>query len=99
MKENPNLWEQICIVLYSMKEQGISALLAGGMAILRSLYNAGGWKKTFLDGLMCAMFAWFIKDILLLFSINHQFAYLASVFIGYVGIEPVSKLLIRKNRS
>lgn len=56
-------------------------------------------EKTFLDGLMCAMFAWFIKDILLLFSINHQFSYLASVFIGYVGIEPVSKLLIRKNRS
>lgn len=52
MKENPDLWEQICIVLYSMKEQGISALLAGGMAILRSLYNAGGWKN-FLDGLMC----------------------------------------------
>lgn len=47
MKENPDLWEQICIVLYSMKEQGISALLAGGMAILRSLYNAGGWKKLF----------------------------------------------------
>lgn len=56
-------------------------------------------EKNFLDGLMCTMFAWFIKDILLLFSINHQFAYLASVFIGYVGIEPVSKLLIRKNRS
>lgn len=45
MKENPDLWEQICIVLYSMKEQGISALLAGGMAILRSLYNAGERRR------------------------------------------------------
>lgn len=83
--------------LFNERARYIS-LTRWGMAILRSLYNAGGWK-TFLDGLMCAMFAWFIKDILLLFSINHQFAYLASVFIGYVGIEPVSKLLIRKNRS
>lgn len=41
---------------------------------------------------MCAMFAWF-KDILILFNINHEFAYLVSVFIGYVGVDPVSKLL------
>ncbi len=93
MKENPDLWEQIFIVLFSMKEQGISASLAGGMAILRGLYNGGGWKKTSIDGLMCAMFAWFIKDILILFNINHEFAYLASVFIGYVGVDSVSKLL------
>lgn len=45
MKENPDLWEQVFIVLSSMKEQGISASLAGGMAILRGLYNGGGWKK------------------------------------------------------
>ncbi|MBI6530897.1 phage holin, lambda family [Proteus vulgaris] len=93
MKENPDLWEQIFIALSSMKEQGISASLAGGMAILRGLYNGGGWKQTSIDGLMCAMFAWFIKDILILFNINHEFAYLASVFIGYVGVDSVSKLL------
>lgn len=93
MKENPDLWEQIFIVLSSMKEQGISTSLAGGMAILRGLYNGGGWKKTSIDGLMCAMFAWFIKDILILFNINHEFAYLASVFIGYIGVDSVSKLL------
>lgn len=63
------------------------------MAILRGLYNGGGWKKTSIDGLMCAMFAWFIKDILILFNINHEFAYLASVFIGYIGVDSVSKLL------
>lgn len=93
MKENPDLWEQVFIVLSSMKEQGISTSLAGGMAILRGLYNGGGWKKTSIDGLMCAMFAWFVKDILILFNINHEFAYLASVFIGYVGVDSVSKLL------
>ena len=31
--------------------------------------------------------------ILILFNINHEFAYLASVFIGYIGVDSVSKLL------
>ena len=57
-----------------------------------SPYSLGEWLffevyitqedgKKLLDGLMCAMFCFGLsKDILLLFSINHQFAYLASVF-------------------
>lgn len=93
MKENPDLWEQILNCIYSVREQGISASLAGGMAILRGLYNGGGWKKTSIDGIMCAVFAWFVKDILILFNINHEFAYVASVFIGYIGVDTVSKII------
>ena len=47
MKENPDLWEQICIVLYSMKEQGISALLAGEWLFFEVYITQEDGKKLF----------------------------------------------------
>lgn len=93
MKETPELWEQIFNQLSQYKDQGIFAGLAGSVAILRGLYNGGGWKKTLLDGVLCALFAWFVKDLLTLFGLNHELAYLASVFIGYIGVDSVGKIL------
>lgn len=93
MKESPEFWDQVFQVIVAHKEQGISASLATGMAILRGKYNGGGWIKTLFDGAMCALFAWFVKDLLTLLSLNPDFAYLASVFIGYVGVDGLSKLI------
>ncbi|MBJ2116171.1 MULTISPECIES: phage holin, lambda family [Proteus] len=93
MKESPEFWDQVFQVIVAHKEQGISASLATGMAILRGKYNGGGWTKTLFDGAMCALFAWFVKDLLTLLSLNQDFAYLASVFIGYVGVDGLSKLI------
>ncbi|MER5091323.1 phage holin family protein, partial [Providencia stuartii] len=45
------------------------------------------------DGAMCALFAWFVKDLLTLLGLNHELAYLASVFIGYVGVDGLSKII------
>lgn len=93
MKETPEFWDQVFQIIASHKEQGISASLATGMAILRGKYNGGGWRKTLFDGAMCALFAWFVKDLLTLLGLNHELAYLASVFIGYVGVDGLSKLI------
>lgn len=93
MKETPEFWEQIFNHLSQYKEQGIGAGLAGTMAILRGLYNGGGWKKTLIDGFMCAVFAWFVKDLLSLIGLNQELAYLASVFIGYLGVDAISKIM------
>lgn len=93
MKETPDLWAQMLNLIVMNKEQGISAILAGSMAVLRGRYNGGGWGKTLIDGLMCAFFAWFVKDLLTLLGINHELAYLASVFIGYVGVDALSKII------
>lgn len=93
MKENPDLWAQILNLIAVNKEQGMSAVLAGSMAILRGRYNSGGWRKTLIDGLMCAFFAWFVKDMLSLLGLDHEFAYLSSVFIGYIGVDALSKII------
>lgn len=42
MKENLDLWAQMLNVIVMNKEQGISAILAGSMAVLRGRYNGGG---------------------------------------------------------
>lgn len=93
MKETPEFWDQVFSQLSQYKDQGVFAGLAGTVAILRGLYNGGGWKKTLLDGVLCAFFAWFVRDLLALLGINHEFAYLASVFIGYIGVDVLSKII------
>lgn len=93
MKENPDVWDQVLMYLSQYKDQGIFAALAGSVAILRSRYNGGGWKKTIFDGLMCAIFAWFVKDLLALLGLNPDLAYLTSVFIGYIGVDALSKII------
>ena len=93
MKENPDFWDQNINLISMNKEQGIFAALAGSVAVLRGRYNGGGWKKTLFDGLMCAIFAWFVKDLLTLLGLNHDLAYLTSGFIGYIGVDTLSKII------
>ncbi|EPV6142717.1 phage holin, lambda family [Morganella morganii] len=93
MKENPDVWDQVLMYLSQYKDQGIFAALAGSVAILRGRYNGVGWKKTIFDGLMCAIFAWFVKDLLALLGLNPDLAYLTSVFIGYIGVDALSKII------
>lgn len=69
------------------KEQDISALLAFTMACLRGRYQDRKGIKILIDAVMCAMIAWFIRDILDIMGLSKDLAYIASIFIGYVGID------------
>ena len=40
------------------------AILAFAMAYLRGRYNGGAFTKTVIDATMCAIIAWFIRDLL-----------------------------------
>ncbi|MEQ1977587.1 phage holin, lambda family, partial [Xenorhabdus sp. SGI240] len=93
MKENPDIWVQLGDWLISVREQGIWATLAGTMAFFRGRYNGGGWVKVSIDAFMCAMFAWFIRDVLNLFGLNPDLAYIGSVVIGYLGTDFIGQLL------
>lgn len=97
MKETPEFWEQLSnslsYILTQYKEQGVAAGLAGTVAVLRSMYSGGGWKKTLLDGVLCAFLGWFAKDLLALMGMNPDLAYIASVMIGYWGVEKVSNMI------
>ncbi|HGY3147600.1 TPA: phage holin, lambda family [Morganella morganii] len=90
MNNTPDWLDQILSYLSQYKDQGAFAALAGVVAILRGMYNGGGWKKTLLDGVLCALLGWFAKDLLALIGLNQDFAYITSVMIGYWGVEKVS---------
>ncbi|RAW91606.1 phage holin, lambda family [Photorhabdus sp. S10-54] len=95
MDKQPDIWVQLWLWLLSVKEQGIGAILSGTMAFLRGRYNGGGWLRVSIDAFMCAMFAWFIRDILNLFGLNPDLAYIGSVVIGYLGTDFIGQLLRR----
>ncbi len=72
--------------ILAAKEQGIGAILAFAMAYLRGRYNGGAFTKTVIDATMCAIIAWFIRDLLDFAGLSSNLAYITSVFIGYIGI-------------
>lgn len=81
--------------LIAAKEQGLGAMLAFLMAYLRGKYNDGDRWKTVIDALMCAMLAWFVRDILDFVGLSRDLAYIGSVIIGYVGTEFIGMWLKR----
>ncbi|MCC8368238.1 phage holin, lambda family [Xenorhabdus sp. PB61.4] len=93
MKEDPTIWVHLSDWLVSVRKQGILATLAGTMAFLRGRYHGGGWLKVSIDAFMCAMFTWFIRDVLNLFGLNPDLAYIGSVVIGYLGTDFIGQLL------
>jgi lambda family phage holin len=91
----PNLWALIFTWLLPFKEQATGAFLSAVMACLRGGYN--NWKpwKMLIDSLMCAIFAWFILDILDYLELKKELAYIGSVIIGYLGTDYIGNLLCR----
>ena len=93
MNNTPDFWDQILSYLSQYKDQGVFAVLAGSVAIFRGRYNGGGWKKTLLDAVLCAVLGWFAKDLLAFMGLNQDLAYITSVMIGYWGVEKVSGMI------
>ena len=49
--------------------------------------------KTLIDAVMCAMIAWFVRDLLDFIGLSSNLAYIASVFIGYIGTDSIGNLI------
>lgn len=81
--------------LMAVKDQGIGAILAFAMAYLRGRYNGGAFTKTVIDATMCAIIAWFVRDLLDFAGLSSNLAYIASVFIGYIGTDSIGALIKR----
>ncbi|MGJ7651690.1 phage holin, lambda family [Escherichia coli] len=80
--------------ILAAKEQGIGAILAFAMAYLRGRYNGGAFTKTVIDATMCAIIAWFIRDLDFA-GLSSNLAYITSVFIGYIGTDSIGSLIKR----
>ncbi|HAF2288078.1 TPA: phage holin, lambda family [Salmonella enterica] len=94
MKKMPEKHDLLTAMM-AAKEQGIGASLAFAMAYLRGRYNGGAVKKTLIDATMCAIIAWFIRDLLVFAGLSSNLAYIASVFIGYIGTDSIGSLIKR----
>ncbi|EDT8845596.1 phage holin, lambda family [Salmonella enterica subsp. enterica] len=94
MKKMPEKHDLLTAIL-AAKEQGIGAILAFAMAYLRGRYNGGAFTKTVIDATMCAIIAWFIRDLLDFAGLSSNLAYITSVFIGYIGTDSISSLIKR----
>ena len=64
------------------------------MAYLRGGYNGGAFTKTVIDATMCAIIAWFIRDLLDFAGLSSNLAYITSVFIGYIGTDSLVRLSV-----
>ncbi|OWO80665.1 phage holin, lambda family [Photorhabdus luminescens] len=93
MDKQPDIWVQLWLWLLSVKEQGIGAALAATMAYLRGRYNGGKFWKTIIDAMMCALIAWFIRDLLVFLNLSTDLAYIGSVIIGYLGTDFFGQLM------
>ncbi|WP_250206510.1 phage holin, lambda family [Escherichia coli] len=60
--------------------------------IRRSVY---AYTKTVIDATMCAIIAWFIRDLLDFAGLSSNLAYITSVFIGYIGTDSIGSLIKR----
>jgi lambda family phage holin len=87
--------DDLLAAILAAKEQGIGAILAFAMAYLRGRYNGGAFTKTVIDATMCAIIAWFIRDLLDLAGLSSNLAYITSVFIGYIGTDSIGSLIKR----
>ncbi|ACF16689.1 phage holin, lambda family [Salmonella enterica] len=94
MKKMPEKHDLLTAIL-AAKEQGIGAILAFAMAYLRGRYNGGAFTKTVIDATMCAIIAWFIRDLLDFAGLSSNLAYITSVFIGYIGTDSIGSLIKR----
>ncbi|TDB48065.1 phage holin, lambda family [Photorhabdus luminescens] len=93
MDKQPDIWMQLWAWLLSVKEQGIGAALAGAMAYLRGRYNGSEFWKTVIDAIMCAIIAWFIRDVLNFLGMSTDLAHIGSVIIGYLGTDFFGQLM------
>lgn len=71
---------------YARRRYGIQ------LFIIDSLMKCG-ITKTLIDALMCAMIAWFVRDLLDFIGLSSNLAYIASVFIGYIGTDSIGNLI------
>ncbi|KFC87635.1 MULTISPECIES: phage holin, lambda family [Hafnia] len=96
MHKSPELWAMLMTWIAEHRSEGSYAFIAGLMAILRGIYNGESpmWRRI-LDAAMCALVAFFIKDLLMLMSFDQKWAYIGSVFIGFLGIDYFSSVLRR----
>ena len=77
--------------ILAAKEQGIGAILAFAMAYLRGRYNGGAFT-TVIDATMCAIIAWFIRDLLDFAGLSSNLAYITKYVLSAMVLTQLVRL-------
>ncbi len=91
----PEKHDLLAAILAAKGTRHRGQILAFAMAYLRGRYNGGAFTKTVIDATMCAIIAWFIRDLLDFAGLSSNLAYITSVFIGYIGTDSIGSLIKR----
>ncbi|ASX26124.1 phage holin, lambda family [Candidatus Williamhamiltonella defendens] len=79
-----------------LRHQGACAALAFMMAWLRARYHRKGFYRSLLDALMCAMLGGVAHQLLQFLGLTADYSWLASVVIGYLGVDHIGSWLKKK---
>nr|ACJ10095.1 lambda-like group I holin [Bacteriophage APSE-4] len=79
-----------------LRHQGTCAALAFIMALLRARYRRKGFYRSLLDALMCAMLGGVAHELLQFLRLKADYSWLASVVIGYLGVDSIGHWLKKK---
>jgi len=79
-----------------LRHQGACAALAFIMALLRALYHRKGIYRSLLDALMCALLGGVAHQLLQFMGLKTDYSWLASVVIGYLGVDHIGNWLKEK---
>ncbi|MCQ1632899.1 phage holin, lambda family [Escherichia coli] len=93
MNRGADIWIIVCQWVSAHGDELKCSLASFVMTILRATYvGRKTWRRRFIEGGMCALFAFSIRDGLALLGLNADWASLLSVFVGFLGVDCIRQL-------
>ena len=83
----PEKHDLLAAILAARQASGQSYAFA--MAYLRGRYNGGAFTKTVIDATMCAIIAWFIRDLLDFAGLSSNLAYITACLSATSGTDSI----------
>lgn len=74
-------------------EQIIDVILTSLMLFLRGFFRKTPLREIFLDAMICALWSWYMKDLLVIFMQDGALSPLVCMALGYMGSNTAAKLL------
>lgn len=68
-----------------------NSLIAASLSFLFSIYKDCSWTRRIAEGLICAILAWFVVDLLSLLNIAQEWGIHCSMLIGLLGADDIRK--------
>ncbi|MCK6879718.1 phage holin family protein [Enterobacter bugandensis] len=75
------------------KEQIIDVILTSSMVLLRGFLIKRKFRNIFIDIIICALWSWYMKDLLVIFMRDGALSPLICMALGYMGSNASARVL------